>query len=233
VHSPSTARLITVLLVVSAFATVVQAQEQHSQPAPSAPAARPALQPPAPLFFKEVWKQTPAAVPLSQEVVSNADLELTVYGKAPEMNSEGGTPHVWTGLCIPSCAVTLKDKNNFADLSGKARIKWFSKTSGFHAIRPVVKLADGRLLVGDFADAYTYDYRSSEFYLAELRWLLLDAATLTTKGQLLTSVDLSKVDEIGFVDLTPGSGHGFGGFSNVGWIEVYGKPVARAVEVKP
>jgi hypothetical protein len=35
------------------------------------------------------------------------------------------------------------------------------------------------------------------------------------------------VDEVGFVDLTPGSGHGFGGFSNVGWIEVYGNAVPR------
>ena len=58
--------------------------------------------------------------------------------------------------------------------------------------------------------------------------MVLDAETLTTKGQLLATMDLSKVDEVGFVDLTPGSGHGFGGFSNVGWIEVYGKAVARS-----
>jgi len=41
--------------------------------------------------------------------------------------------------------------------------------------------------------------------------------------------NLSKVDEIGFVDLTPGSGHGQGGYSDVGWIEVYGKPVPCSV----
>jgi hypothetical protein len=40
-------------------------------------------------------------------------------------------------------------------------------------------------------------------------------------------VDLSRVDEIGFGDLTPGSGHGTGGYSDVAWIEVYGKPVKR------
>ena len=186
--------------------------------------------PPLPLFFKETWKETPAAVPLTQEVVSNPDLELVVYGKAPEMNSEGGTPHVWTGLCSPACAVTLKQKDNYADMTGKARIKWYSKTSGFHQIRPVVKLADGTLLAGDYVDANTFDYRTNEFYLAEVRWLVLDAETLTTKGLLLPTVDLSRVDEIGFVDLTPGSGHGFGGFSNLGWIEVYGKPVPRTAE---
>jgi catechol 2,3-dioxygenase-like lactoylglutathione lyase family enzyme len=40
-------------------------------------------------------------------------------------------------------------------------------------------------------------------------------------------VDLSKVDAVGFADLTPGSGHGTGGYSDVAWIEVYGKPVKR------
>ena len=44
---------------------------------------------------------------------------------------------------------------------------------------------------------------------------------------LLPSVDLSKVEAVGFADLTPGSGHGLGGFSDMGWIEVYGKAVAR------
>jgi hypothetical protein len=208
-----------VLLLLVLLANVSVAQ--------TPPAARPAPQPPLPLLFKESWLQTPEAVPLNAEVVSNPELTLTIYGEAPEMNSEGGTPHVWTGLCAPACAITLKHNTSYADLSGKARMKWFSKTSGFHQIRPVVKLADGRLLVGDFADANTFDYRTVEFYLAEIRWLLLDAETLTTKGQLLPAVDLSKVDAIGFADLTPGSGHGFGGFSNVGWIEVYGKPVAR------
>jgi hypothetical protein len=77
------------------------------------------------------------------------------------------------------------------------------------------------------ADAYTFDYHESDFYFGELRWLKLDIQTLTTKGTLLDKVDLTRVDEVGFVDLTPGSGHGLGGFSDVGWIEVYGKPVKR------
>ena len=39
--------------------------------------------------------------------------------------------------------------------------------------------------------------------------------------------DLSKVDEVGFVDLMPGSGHGTGGYIHLGTIEVYGKAVPR------
>ena len=203
------------------FATLVQAQP---------PANRPPPEPPLPLLFKETWKETPAAVLISQEMVSNPALLLTVYGNSPDVNSEGGTPHVWTGLCAPACAVTLKLKDSYADLSGKSHITWYSKTSGFHAIRPVVKLADGTLLAGDFADANTYEYRKVDFYLAEVKWLALDPASMTTKGHLLTDVDLGKVDEVGFVDLMTGSGHGFGGFSNVGWIEVYGKAVPRSAQ---
>jgi hypothetical protein len=185
---------------------------------------------PIPLFFKEAWKAGPAAVATTQAVVANPDLTVAVYGKAagqPEVNQEGDVAHIWTGLCAPSCAVTLKHKTSMADLTGKARMKWYAKVSGFHEIRPVVKLADGTWLVGNFADSYTYDYHEVEFHFADVRWMRLDIDTLTTKGALLDKVDLAKVDEIGFVDLTPGSGHGLGGYSDMGWMEVYGKPVAR------
>lgn len=194
------------------------AQVQGNRPAPE----------PLPLLFKETWKETPAAELLAQQHVVNPDLLVSVYGNPPDVNSQGGLPHVWTGLCSPACGVTLKMEDSYMDLSGRARITWYSRTSGFHQIRPMVKLADGTTLVGDFADENTFDYRVVDFHLATVQWMVLDTATLTTKGFLLPEVDLSKVDEVGFVDLTPGSGHGFGGFSNVGWIEVYGKPVPRS-----
>jgi hypothetical protein len=38
---------------------------------------------------------------------------------------------------------------------------------------------------------------------------------------------LSKVDEVGFADLMPSSGHGTGGYIQLGQIEVYGKPIPR------
>ena len=192
-------------------------------------AARQAPQPP-PLFFKETWKSGVPRGAATQAFVASPDLTLAVYGKAadqPEFNEEGGVPHLWTGLCAPSCAVTLKNKNSRVDLTGKARMKWYAKVSGFHQIRPIVKLGDGTWLVGDFADSYTFDYHEVEFHFADVRWMRLDIDSLTTKGALLDKVDLAAVDEIGFVDLTPGSGHGLGGYSDVGWIEVYGKPVAR------
>ena len=103
----------------------------------AAPAARRAPQP-IPLFFREGWKETPA-VPVTQAVVTNPDLELKVYGATKDdmtVNDEGGVPHVWTGLCPAGCAVVLRHKESYADLTGKARIRWLTKTSGFHQIRP-------------------------------------------------------------------------------------------------
>jgi hypothetical protein len=194
-----------------------------------APAARRAAPQPIPLFFREAWKDT-AAIPVTQAGVTNGDLELKIYGATKDdmtVNNEGAVPHVWTGLCPAGCAVVLRHKESYADLTGKARIRWYTKTSGFHQIRPILKLADGTFLVGDHADAFTYDFHETEFYFGEVRWLKLDIEKIQTKGVLLDKVDLTKVDEIGFVDLTPGSGHGQGGYSDVGWMEVYAKPVKR------
>jgi hypothetical protein len=74
-----------------------------------------------------------------------------------------------------------------------------------------------------------------EFPLADVRWMKLDPNRVVTLGvqgpanQIwVNNPDLSKVDEVGFVDLMPGSGHGVGGYIHLGTIEVYGKAVPRA-----
>lgn len=190
---------------------------------------------PIPLFFKETWKQAPGNVPITQEYVVNPDLLLHTYGSGKEdfgVTSEGNVTHIWTGLCAVSCALTLSHKDSYVDLTGKAKIRWYTKTSGFHEVRPVLKLADGTYLVGDHVDANTLDYLESEFYVSQVRWLKLDMPKVQTRGALLDKVDLSKVEEIGFADLSAGSGHGLGGYSDVAWIEVYGKPVKRDTAVK-
>jgi hypothetical protein len=121
----------------------------------------------------------------------------------------------------------LRDKANFVDLTGLARIRWVTKTSGFQKVHPVVKLADGTFLVGDHADGTTTDWNETEFNVSDVRWLRLNIDKVATTGNWVANPDLSKVDEVGFTDLMPGSGHGAGGWSDVGKIEVYGKPVPR------
>ena len=194
------------------------------------PARRPAL------FFREEWKQNEKndEHPITQASVANASLELKMYGpNAAEMaitgraGDENNPIHVWTGLCTGPCAVMLRDKANFTDLSGLARIRWNTKMSGYHQIRPMVKLADGNVYVGDQADGSTRDWIVSEISFADLKWLKVDPARAVTTGNVLDKIDLSKVDEVGFVDLMPGSGHGAGGWVDVAEIEVYANKVAR------
>ena len=211
------------LLAIAAMTSATIAQ----QPAPG---GRGAAQQPVTMVFKEAWKDTSTMALMSQSYVTNPDLELKMYGTGKEdfsVTNEGGVPHIWTGDCASSCALALRHKDSFMDLTGKAKIRWYMKTSGFHEIRPVLKLADGTWLIGDHVDADTIDYRQSEFYLSGVKWLKLDITKVQTKGTLLDKVDLTRIDEIGFADLTPGSGHGTGGYSDMGWIEVYGKAVKR------
>jgi hypothetical protein len=219
-------RPIYFVLIILCAAASASAQQ------PAARGGRVQAAQPAPLFFKETWKDFSGNVPLTQAFVVNPDLQLNMYGAGKEdfnVTNEGNVPHIWTGLCASSCALALSHKDSFVDLTGKAKIRWYTKTSGFHEIRPVLKVADGTWLIGDHVDANTFDYHESEFYLSEVRWLKLDMPKVQTKGNLLDKVDLSKVEAVGFADLTPGSGHGSGGYSDVAWIEVYGKPVKRDV----
>ena len=51
-----------------------------------------------------------------------------------------------------------------------------------------------------------------------MRWLPLDITRVVTRGQSwVEKPDLTRVDEVGFADLHPGSGHGWGGANYVIW----------------
>jgi len=189
-----------------------------------------------PLFFREEWKQTPQGGEhaLMPESVGNPDLTLQFVGPtAKELlltgnaDDENNPIHVWTGMCTTPCAFTLKHKNSYADLTGLARIRLVSKMSGFHQVRPLIKTADGIWLVGDRAEGSLTDWIESEFNVSDVRWLRVDPMRMVTTGTWVNNPDLSKVDEIGFADLMPSSGHGPGGWADVGKIEVYAKAVPR------
>ena len=200
-----------------------------------------------PLFFSEPFKQTGLERNVDGDVLTNPNLELKLYGAgskdmqiAPTTpNTRQDPPNLWTGTSTTPVAATLRDKNNYVDLTGRAKVRWQTRSAGFHVVRPVIKLADGTWLVGDHTDGdgTTENFIETEFSIASVRWLKLDIATVTTIhadrqkapeiGRWVEKPNLSKVDEIGFADLMPGSGHGWGGFVNVGRIDVYGTPVKR------
>jgi hypothetical protein len=188
------------------------------------------------LFLKEEWRQIPGGGehPVTPQSVTNANVAMTLYGASGQeiqltgsAGDESNPVHVWTGMCTTPCGLAFRDRTSYVDLTGLARINWNTKTSGFHQVRPIVKLADGTWLVGDHTDGSPLDWLTTEFSVAGVRWLKLDAERLVTTGNYVDKPDLSKVDEVGFVDLLPSSGHGPGGWSDVAQIEIYGKPVKR------
>jgi hypothetical protein len=224
------------VLAAASYSTVLAQQaaapaaRDRAAAAPAPPRVRPTL------VLCEDWKETTDTgdIPVSQQFVANPNLELKLYGpgsKGLMITGSAANPqnptHVWTGLTTANSALTLRDKAHFLDLTGQAKVRWVTKVSGFQRIHPIVKLADGTMLAGDWADGSTGDWKENEAYFAEMRWVKVDPARIVTTGAFLEKADLSKVDEFGWSDFMTSSGHGQGGWSDVGKIELYGKAVPR------
>src|SRR2546429_4948219 len=146
------ALVIATSFVVLGLAGSALAQEGRGR---GGPARRPGL------FFKEEWGQTEKGGEhaTGPESVTNPNLELKLYGPTGKevlltgaKGDDNNPIHLWTGICTSPCAVALRDKKNMADLTGLARDRWTTKMSGFHHVRPILKLADGRLLVREKTD---------------------------------------------------------------------------------
>lgn len=198
----------------------------------------------APVFLDVNWVR-PASqtgqTKVVQENIGDANLELKQYGLHDSCLLTSGNPgsdttpfSVWSGECEQPFATLFRHKSSYVDLTNGGKVRWGVKTSGFHVVRPVVKLADGSMFVGDYASASVPMLVTSEFVPAAIRWVKLDPKRLVTMGgtggafnEIWVTPDLARVDEVGFVDLMPGSGHGTGGYIHVSQFQVYGRPVAR------
>jgi hypothetical protein len=184
------------------------------------------------LLFREDWKETPAATPVTQEHVANADLILTRHGpgaaqiKKSHHDRPADDPYyIWSGDAQQNWAISLRHKAVLLDLGGQAKIRWRAKQSGFRQLRIILKLADGKWIVGDQSDDDSADWRVREFNVSDIRWRAFDPVKVV-EGRWVTNPDLSKVDEVGCTDLMPGGGTPAS--SRLDWIEVYAKPVPRA-----
>jgi hypothetical protein len=164
------------------------------------------------LFFREDWKELPAATPVTQEHVVNKDLPAD------------DPFYIWSGVCKGNWVVTLKKAKSYVDLSGYAKIIWRSKQDGFRCLRLVIKLADGNWLVSDQCDDDSKDWRIHEFNIMDINWYRLNINSVI-EGTRVSNVNLSRVDEIGFTDLMTGGGSD--ACSRLDWIEVYGKSIDR------
>jgi hypothetical protein len=269
-------RCSTTLLLAVLCATASSAFAQGTATPTSQDAAGPIPPSTPPLFFREDWsgKRAPrdcvnlhdarCEVALTQEFVSNPNLELKIYGGGKQRIEHGEVlgavlvqrDHLFTGMTEQPFAVAFRDKDNYVDLSGLAKIRWAAvRASGLHFVHLIIKLADGTWLLSEHGyGGNQLQVRPVEFTVSdpEKRWMKLDIDRVVTLGPRepepvdadkarkidaemarysvwldVNRVDLTKVHAVGFADLMPGSGHGYGGFISMGAIEVYGKKVPR------
>jgi hypothetical protein len=228
-------RSLTICAALLVLGTTANVLAQSSAAVAQAPPSRP-------LFLGEAWQPLKiptddhGAWPAAQGGVASSRLEFSLHGTSGKeiqlVAVRGQTDlypmNLWTGTTTSPSAASLRDRDNFVDLSDPlAKIRWTVRTSGFHQVRPIVKLADGTWLIGDHATGPSDDFNVDDISIASVRWVKLDIDRVVTVGDWVANPDLRKVDEVGFADLLPGSGHGPGGYANVGRIEVYGRPVKR------
>jgi hypothetical protein len=183
------------------------------------------------LFFREDFKEIPAATPITQSHIANPDLIMGMYGpgcdsikKSHHEKPSDDPYYVWSGLCQGNWAFTLKNKKAYADLSSFGKIRWRSEQAGLRNLYIILKLADGKWLISDQFAGPSKDWKISEFNIAEINWRILDIKKVI-EGRAVPNPDLSKVDEIGFTDLMTGGGSN--ACSRLDWIEVDAKPVNR------
>ena len=217
-------------LLFCSSAIAQQAPAGRGQTAAPAPASRPAL------MFKEDWKLPPhEGAPTDENmrftpaIVANDRLEAKVYGTGASVvraAEHEGRIDLWTGLATSPVAVTLRDKRNYMDLTGLARLRWMVRTTAIHTLYPVVRLADGTYIAGNHGITTDGEFLQVEIAFGGMRWFKLDPTKVVVTSEVVNP-DFSKVDEVGLVTLAPGGGHGIAGSANLSTVELFAKAVPR------
>jgi len=221
------------------FALAMSASLAFSQQAPAGRAQTAAPPPPAtrpPLLFKEEWREPPyegertdVNQRFTPSVVTNERIEAKLYGtdsKVIRAAQHEGRIDLWTGMATSPVAVTLRDKRNYVDLTGLARLRWIVRTNAIHTLYPVVKLADGSMIVGDRGISTDGEFVQVEVVFGGMKWFKLDPAKVVVLAPV-ENPNLSKVDEVGLATLAPAGGHGIAGSANFSTVELFAKAVPR------
>jgi hypothetical protein len=225
-------------MVLTAAALVMPALTAASQtaPVPAPNTQKPGMAPRPPLLFTEPWRlppytgeQTDENMRFTPAVVSNARIEAKLYG--PDASVIRAAVHeervdLWNGMTSSPVAVTLRDRRNYLDLTGAARLRWIVRTNAIHLLHPVVKLADGRLIVGDRGITTHGEFLAVEVAFAGMRWYALDPVKVVVLTEV-TNPNLRMVDEVGLAMLSPGGGHGIAGSANLSTVELFAYSTPR------
>lgn len=223
--------LTAVALVIWAVSAAAQ-----TPPAPAPATQKPGMVPRPPLLYSESWRlppykgeQTDENMRVTPAVVTNANLEVRLYGHDASVIRAAVHEEridLWNGMTTSPSAVTLRDKRNFVNLTGPARLRWILRTNAIHTLHPVVKLADGRLIVGDRGITTYGEFLTVEVAFIGMRWYALDPAKVVV-GTEVMNPELNRVDEVGVAMLSPGGGHGIAGSANLSNVDLFAHPVPR------
>jgi hypothetical protein len=219
------------------WALAAAALAAAAQTPPVNPATqKPGMIPRPPLLFSETWRLPPYTGERTDEnmrftpaVVTNARVEAKLYGPDASVilaSEHEGRVDLWTGMATSPVAVTVRDRRNYVDLTGSARLRWIVRTNAIHTLHPVVKLADGRLIVGDRGITTHGEFLTVEVAFTGMRWYTLDPVKAVVLLEV-TNPNLSRVDEVGMATLQPGGGHGIAGSANLSTVELFANPVPR------
>ena len=223
--------LITTALVISALAAASQ-----TPPTPAPNTQKPGMTPRPPLLFSEPWRlppytgeQTDENMRFTPAVVTNPRIEAKLYG--PDAKVIRAAVHeeridLWNGMASSPVAITLRDRRNYVDLSDASRLRWTVRTNAIHLLHPVVKLADGQLIVGDRGINTHGEFLTVEIAFSGMRWYGLDPVKVVVLTEV-ANPNLRKVDEVGLAMLSPGGGHGFAGSANLSTVELFAYPIPR------
>ncbi len=216
--------------LIMALALVVLGSTAFAQQAAPPPATRPAM------LFKEEWRLpkhdgpgTDENLRFTPEVVTNDRLEAKLYGSASSVvraAEHEGRIDIWNGLATSPVAFTLRDRRNFVDLTGLARLQWIVRTNSIYTLHPIVKLADGTLIAGNRGISTDGEFITVEIAFGGMKWFKVDPKTVLVTSEV-KNPDLSKVDEFGLVALQPAGGHGTAGSFNLSTVELFAKTSPR------
>jgi hypothetical protein len=101
------------------------------------------------------------------------------------------------------------------------------RTNAIHTLNPVVKLADGRLIVGDRTITTHGEFLSLEIAYSGMRWYGLDPNKVD-RAHRSGEPRSEQGRRSGPGDALPGGGHGIAGSANLSNVDLFAYPVPRS-----
>jgi hypothetical protein len=178
-----------------------------------------------PSLYREEWKEVP--VPNGGQRTDENQRISPVVVAIPTSNSRSMVPTPRWCACAArgtrrhldrhdhvAVAVMIRDKRNFVDLTGLARMRWVLRTNAIHPLHPIVKLPDGTLLTGDRTLDTHGEFLMTDIPFVGMRWYKVEPTRIAVMEEVVNP-NLGRIDEVGVATFAPGGGHGIAGSANL------------------